>query len=259
MSQVGQSPTDHVGRDRLPAEPSGLDRDANPPGSSEDRFIAVVLLVAGACFFAFMALHGQVENDSETQVFVDNFVTHIAAQDSWGAAQTLRIVAYMSWMVGLVALMRQNASDQARRIAAHASPLLLLGTGLWLMHIAAEFGTAWLMTGHADAPQLGYLEMAKGLRLVDVGILTVAGVIHSLGLVGVGLNALSSPRPKWVGWSLIGVSAPPALISIILGITSTFGLVNLIVYFSVALALWSVVVGVVMLRQTTTSLGSPAR
>ncbi len=254
MSQVSQPTTDRAARDWDRAEPSRPMDDANPAGSSSNRFVGVVLLVAGVCFFAFMGLHGQPESDSDTQVFIDNFVTHIETQDGWGTGQTLRIFAYLSWMVGLVALMRQNTGERARNIAAHASALLVLGTGLWLIHIAAEFGTAWLMKGHADAPGLGYLDMAKGLRLVDVGILTVAGVTHSLGLVGVGLNSLSSPQSKWVGWSLIGVSAPAALVSIALGITSRFSLVNVIVYFSVALALWSVVVGVAVLRRAAKTL-----
>ncbi len=246
-SRVGQPAAHNAGDDQA----FGLDDPRTKPGPSEGRFIALVLLTAGACFLGFVALHGQVENDADTQVFVDNFVTHVAAQDSWGAAQTLRIVAYLSWMVGLAALMRQSVGDYSRRIAAYSSPVLLLGTGLWLTHIAAEYGTAWLMTGHADAPELGYLDMAQGLRLVDVGILTVAGVAYSLGLVGVGLNLLSSPYPKWFGWSLIAVAAPPAIISIVLGITSRFSLINPIVYFSVAFALWSIIVSVVMLRRSS--------
>lgn len=246
MPKAGQLTTN----DKGPDQASGLDDSQTEPESSEERFIAVVLLTAGLCLLAFVALHGQVENDADTQIFVDNFVTHVDGQGSWGAAQTLRIVAYLSWMVGLVTLMRQGTSDYSRRIASYTSPVLLLGTGLWLMHITAEYGTAWLTTGHADAPELGYLNMAKGLRLVDVGILTVAGVTHSLGLVGVGLNLLSSQYPKWFGWSLIAVSAPPAIISISLGITSRFSLIIPLVYFSVALALWSIVIGITTLRRT---------
>ncbi len=236
--------------DRLRTPASGLDDHATESRPSENRFIAMVLLIAGVSTFLFVALHGQVESDSDTLVFLDNFVAHVAAQDSWGAAQTLRIVAYLSWMVGFVALMRQSAADnKPRRIAGYTSPLLVLGTGLWLMHIAAEFGTYWLVTAHADAPLRGFLEMATGLRLIDVGILAVAGVTYWLSLVGVGLNVLSSPYPKWYGWSLIGVSAPPAAASILLGITSTFILINIIVLFSVALALWSLIVGFALLRR----------
>ena len=175
---------------------ASADSSATESSRSEDRFIAIILLVAGMSTFAFVALHGTVEGNSDTLVFLDNFVAHVAQHDSWGVAQTLRIVAYLSWLVGFMALLKQ--SDQARTIATYASPILVVGTGLWMVHIAAEFGTAWLASGHDDAPLRGFLEMATGLRLIDVGILAVAGVTHWLSLVGVGLSVLSSAYPKWI-------------------------------------------------------------
>ena len=83
-------------------------------------------------------------------------------------------------------------------------------------------------------------------------LLVAVGVTHAVGLVGVGMVLLSSSHPKWFGWSLIGVSAPSAVISIILGITSRFSLIIPIVFFSVALAVWSIIVGVAMLWRDTT-------